>query len=68
MKNSLHLLTAIAVSAISRAAEPRSVSGIYPHLAMFNNEGECGTGGVVPWADRLWVITYGPHKPTGSSD
>ncbi len=26
------------------AAEPVSVSGIYPHLAMFNNEGECGTG------------------------
>jgi len=23
---------------------------------------------VVPWADRLWVITYGPHKPIGSSD
>ena len=49
-------------------AGPRSVSGIYPHLAMFNNEGECGTGAVVPWADRLWVITYGPHLPFGSSD
>jgi len=23
---------------------------------------------VVPWADRLWVITYGPHLPFGSSD
>jgi hypothetical protein len=23
---------------------------------------------VVPWADRLWVITYAPHKPMGSSD
>ncbi|MFM8904992.1 MAG: hypothetical protein ACKOIB_07070, partial [Verrucomicrobiota bacterium] len=31
-------------------------------------EGECGTGAVVPWADRLWVITYGPHLPFGSSD
>ena len=49
-------------------AEPHSVSGIYPSLAMFNNEGECGTGAVVPWADRLWVITYGPHLPFGSSD
>jgi len=45
-----------------------SVSGIYPHLAMCNLEGECGTGAVVPWADRLWVITYGPHLPSGSSD
>ena len=43
-------------------------SGIYPHLAFFNNENECGTGAVVPWADRLWVITYAPHKPQGSSD
>ena len=45
-----------------------SISGIYPHLAYYNNEGECGTGAVVPWAGRLWVITYGPHLPNGSSD
>jgi hypothetical protein len=44
------------------------LSGIYPQLAYYNNEGECGTGAVVPWADRLWVITYGPHLPFGSSD
>ncbi|HRP55317.1 hypothetical protein [Agriterribacter sp.] len=44
------------------------ISGIYPHLAYYNEEGECGTGAVVPWAGRLWVITYGPHKPFGSSD
>ncbi len=43
-------------------------SGIYPHLAYFNEQGECGTGAVVPWAERLWVITYGPHLPAGSSD
>ena len=48
--------------------EPESISGIYPSLAYYNNEGECGTGAVVPWADRLWVITYGPHLPKGSSD
>ncbi|MGD9327957.1 MAG: hypothetical protein PVH48_03255 [Cyclobacteriaceae bacterium] len=45
-----------------------NISGIYPHLAYYNNEDECGTGAVVPWADRLWVITYGPHLPQGSSD
>ncbi|MCD6048986.1 MAG: hypothetical protein K0Q55_389 [Verrucomicrobia bacterium] len=50
------------------AEKPRAISGIYPHLAYFNNEGECGTGAVVPWADRLWVITYAPHQPKGSSD
>ncbi len=57
-----------AVSGVAAGERPRSISGIYPHLAYFNNEGECGTGAVVPWADRLWVITYGPHLPKGSSD
>lgn len=47
---------------------PRQISGIYPHLAYYNDEMECGTGAVVPWGDRLWVITYGPHLPFGSSD
>ena len=50
-----------------RAADA-PISGIYPHLAMWNYEGECGTGAVVPWADRLWVVTYGPHLPNGSRD
>lgn len=35
---------------------------------MFNEESECGTGAIVPWADRIWVITYGPHLPLGSTD
>ncbi len=48
--------------------KPLNFSGIYPNLAYYNNEGECGTGAVVPWAGRLWVITYGPHKPFGSLD
>ncbi|KPL08674.1 MAG: hypothetical protein AMS26_24270 [Bacteroides sp. SM23_62] len=48
--------------------EPLQISGIYPHLAHYNEEGECGTGAVVPWADHLWVVTYGPHFPYGSSD
>ncbi len=62
-------ISAFALSLASVAlAAPRQISGIYPHLAMFNDEGECGTGAVVPWADRLWVITYGPHLPKGSSD
>jgi hypothetical protein len=61
------LFASYGVAAQGEEAHP-SVSGIYPHLAMFNDEGECGTGAVVPWADRLWVITYGPHLPNGSSD
>lgn len=50
------------------ATKYKCISGIYPHLAYYNNEGECGTGAVVLWADRLWVITYGQHFPMGSSD
>ena len=45
-----------------------SFSGIYPHLANFNREGECGTGAVVPWAGKLWFISYAPHAPAGSTD
>ena len=45
-----------------------SFSGVYPHMARYNNEGECGTGALVPWAGKLWVVTYGPHFPFGSSD
>src|SRR5690606_39707835 len=48
--------------------DKKEYSGIYPHLAYYNNDGECGTGAVVPWADRLWVITYAPHRYKGSSD
>lgn len=44
------------------------ISGRYPHLAMFNHQGECGIGAVVPWADRLWAVTYSPHEPYGSND
>jgi hypothetical protein len=35
---------------------------------MFNSQKECGTGAVVPWADKLWVVTYAPHQPKGSDD
>ena len=74
MKIKSSVAVAAALSVMSCTAQkdvkkiPDSISGIYPRLAYYNNEGECGTGAVVPWADRLWVITYGPHLPNGSSD
>ncbi len=67
MSSRTSFLLSLALAPLALAA-PRQISGIYPHLAMFNDEGECGTGAVVPWADRLWVVTYGPHLPKGSSD
>jgi len=63
----LFLILVTAWAALVASAQHRSVSGIQPHLAMFNHEDECGTGAVVSWADRLWVVTYAPHKPLGSS-
>jgi len=74
MKNILLIIIVLLFSGCNKQKEnkkeeqPRQISGIYPTLAYYNNEGECGTGAVVPWAGRLWVITYGPHLPLGSSD
>jgi len=83
------LLVAVVASvpAAERPAEPTGksavrpicISGVYPHLAVFNSlvkddgstygsGGECGIGAVVPWAGKLWMITYSPHCPTGSTD
>lgn len=61
------VLFLIQTTALAQS-KPRQISGIYPHLAYYNNEGECGTGAVAPWAGRLWVVTYAPHFPYGSSD
>ncbi len=44
------------------------ISGVYPHLTMWNDESECGTGALVVWQDDLWAVTYAPHQPSGSSD
>jgi len=39
------------------------VDGVYPHLAVFStSETECGIGAVVPWAGRLFFVTYVAHK------
>jgi len=65
-RNIMFLTLITGISACSE--KPLQVSGIYPHLAYYNEGRECGTGAVVPWADRLWLVTYGPHFPYGSSD
>ena len=57
-----------AVRATAADKLPLNISGIYPHLTMWNDGNECGTGAVVPWRGSLWAITYSPHKPGGSDD
>lgn len=38
-------------------------SGVYPHLAaLADSYTECGIGAVVPWAGRLWFVSYVAHK------
>jgi hypothetical protein len=72
MKIGALLITFVCLASVvlaqSERANPIQVSGVYPHLAMYNNHGECGTGAIVPWAGSLWVITYAPHQVFGSSD
>lgn len=51
----LALLLAVVLGRAGLAAVNQVfVSGIYPHLAIFKNENECGTGAVVEW-----VIGFG---------
>lgn len=74
MRRQTRIILAIAAVAINgcgpqqRAGEKTSISGIYPHLAVYNQGNECGIGAVVPWNESLWLITYSPHQPQGSSD
>jgi hypothetical protein len=80
MVNSLATISVISIICMALATEldaasqatqipsPIQYSGVYPHLAFFGNDGECGTGAVVPWAGRLWAVTYAPHKPKGSAE
>jgi len=60
----------VVTQAVAFAGAPSEVpyGGRYPHLAVSNGQGECGIGAVVPWAGKLWFITYAPHAPQGSDD
>lgn len=62
------LAASLLLTLCSHAAVPLSVSGIYPHLTVFNSdpkrekpEMECGLGAAVPWAGKLWSTTYTSH-------
>ena len=48
-----NLILGLSIWLAACSQEPLNVSGIYPHLAFYNDEDDCGTGAVVPWADRL---------------
>lgn len=51
------------------------ISGVYPHMTAYNQYPndkkrllEAGIGALVPWAGKLWYLTYPQHSITGSSD
>ncbi len=51
---------------MNKEHNPINVNGVFPHLAVkanhFPNRTETGIGALMPWADRLWLITYVAHK------
>jgi hypothetical protein len=62
------ILVALGLAAPAWAATPVGVSGIYPHLTVFNSDPkrdrpamENGLGAIVPWAGKLWSMTYTSH-------
>ena len=63
------IISIVCVSTLL-AEQNVNISGVFPHLAMVADHTprtEAGTGALVPWADRLWVITYVAHNDgTGS--
>jgi hypothetical protein len=65
------------VPEITETTGTRFISGVYPHLTVYSqsrvdglfhraDSSECGIGAIVPWAGKLWMVTYAPHKPLGS--
>ncbi len=48
-----------------------NVSGVFPHLAVQADLGpprtEIGVGGLMPWAERLWMVTYVAHTRRSGS-
>lgn len=75
----LFLLLFVITNVCVKSEDYISISGVYPHLSVYNlfeddspckkGDGqECGIGAIVPWANKLWMISYGGFCPNGSSD
>ena len=51
-------------AAVEGAPQPLQASGVFPHMAVSVPEvpgSETGIGALMPWADRLWMVTYVAH-------
>ena len=64
------LLLAAAPAEISRPEDPVNVGGVFPSVAAVAEHSprtESGIGALMPWANRLWFVTYVAHtKSTGA--
>ena len=48
---------------------PPVFSGVYPTLAVTNGgANEVGIGAIMPWAGKLWYVTYPAHVFRGGND
>ncbi len=72
-KNVFIFITVLFFCGITASAQEKQVqniSGVIPSLTMTADHfprTEAGTGALMPWADRLWVVTYVAHmEGTGS--
>ena len=70
-------LTSASQLEITATSGDRFISGVYPHLTAYSQSlksgafsrkelGECGIGAVIPWAGKLWMMTYAGHRLNGS--
>ena len=59
-------------TACGQAASPDNApafSGVYPKLAVTNaGPDEVGIGAIMPWAGKLWFVTYPAHVFLGGND
>ena len=69
MKNLAKLFLLILLLHV-QSMKAQDISGVIPSLAMTADHSprtEAGTGALMPWANRLWVVTYVAHLAgTGS--
>ena len=51
---------------MAERSRPIQISGVFPHLCLGAElsvpRTECGVGAPMPWADRLWAVTYVSSK------
>ncbi len=65
---SLLSMLSLGAAAAQAQAKPLEVGGVYPAFTHYNGDGECGPGALVPWAGKLWLVTYPAHQLGHSSD